>query len=220
MPVKRERKKVDKDEKIVAEIMREVEDSGRDVDEIKEDIDEIREEVTDSGKDVDEIKEDVEEIKEDIDEIQKHQASLLKKLSQKLPSIPSLQMSKFNTNDIAQQIVGAMILSVPFAVTEEVWRLATELDPTRLVMIFFITLLFDIILIYYTKFQNVQTSDFKMVAARIFSLTFISYATAWLILYLFGVIGPHVGGFEDTLKLIVFVGLFANIGASTADVLR
>ncbi|MCH7902553.1 DUF2391 family protein [archaeon] len=213
----------------IKDIKEEVEDTGKDVDEIKEDveeikeeiedagkdIDEIKEEVEDTGKDVDEIKEGVDEIKEDVEEIAKTQKSMFNKISSRL--IPK----EFNANDIAQQIVGAIILSSPLAVTSEVWELARELDTARLLIIIGITLLFDVLLIYYTSYRKEKEKKIiNLIPARLFSMIVISYLTATTILYVFGVIGIHITDTEWALKLIVFVGLFANIGAGTADILK
>lgn len=205
------------DEKLedIQDIREEVEDTGKDVDEIKEDVGEIKEEIEDTGKDVDEIKEDVDEIKEDVGEIAKTQKSMLKKISSRL--IPR----EFNVNDIAQQIVGAIILSTPLAVTSEVWELARELDTTRLLIIIGITLLFDVLLIYYTSYRKAKEKKIiNLIPARLFSMILISYLTATTILYVFGVIGIHITDTDWALRLIVFVGLFANIGAGTADIIR
>ena len=183
-------------------------DSGKDVDV-------IRESVLDSGKDVDEIKEDVDEIKEDVDEIIKKQDSILKKFKARL------KPDKFSFDDIAQQIVGAIILSTPLAVTEEVWRLADALDITRVILIVLVTLIFDILLIYYTKYQKVEKQNIlNFIPLRLVSLLVVSYLAATLILYLFGVIGGQVDSWLWAGKLILFVGLFANIGAGAADILK
>ena len=128
---------------------------------------------------------------------------------------------EFNANDIAQQIVGAIILSSPLAVTSEVWELARELDTARLLIIIGITLLFDVLLIYYTSYRKEKEKKIiNLIPARLFSMIVISYLTATTILYVFGVIGIHITDTEWALKLIVFVGLFANIGAGTADILK
>ena len=196
-------------------ISREVKDTGKDVDEIKEDVDDIMEEVQDTGKDVDEIKGDVDEIKEDIEEISKQQKSILKRVSSHL--IPK----EFNFNDVAQQIVGAIILSSPLAVTEEVWRLAMELDLARVIVIIGITLLFDVLLIYFTAYQREkEVKIINFVPARLVSTILISYLTAATMLYVFGVIGNEVTDIFWSMRLIVFVGLFANVGAGTADLIR
>ena len=195
-------------------IKEEVLDTGKDVDEIKEevldtgkDVDEIKEEVEDTGKDVDQIKETVEEIN-------KKQKSILKRLSPEA-------LKEFNFNDIAQQIVGAIIISSPLAVTEEVWLLAQNLDLPRIIIIIGITLLFDILLIYFTAYQKEKEKKIiNLVPARLVSMIFISYLTAGVMLYVFGVIGGQVQDFNWALRLIIFVGLFSNIGAGTADILK
>ena len=176
-------------------------DSGKDVDV-------IREEVIDAGKDVDEIKEDV-------DEIIKKQDSILKKFKSRL------KPDKFAFDDVAQQIVGAIIVSSPLAVTEEVWRLAGALDITRLILMVGITITFDILLIYYTKYQRVEKEKvLKFFPVRLISLLVISYIAATIILVLFGVIFGQVNSVFWAIKLILFVGLFANIGAGAADILK
>jgi uncharacterized membrane protein len=126
----------------------------------------IEEQVVDAGRDVDEIKEDV-------DEIIKKQDSILKKFRLKL------KPDKFAFDDLAQQIVGAIIISSPLAVTEEVWMLSNQLNLFRLFFIFLITLGFDILLIYFTKYQNVEKeSIFKFIPLRLLSLLIVSYLAA------------------------------------------
>jgi len=212
MPVKKKKKDIKYPFKNIKE---EVKNTGKDIDKIKD-------KITDAGKDVDEIKKeildtgkDVDKIKKDIEEMNKRQKNILKKISvQFLPS-------EFNFNDVAQQIVGAIILSSPLAVTEEVWNLAKELDPARIMVIIGITLLFDILLIYYTAYRKEKENKIiKVIPVRLFSMMLISYLTATTILYVFGVIGLHITNLDWAIRLIVFVGLFANIGAGTADLIK
>ena len=192
----------------IEEIVEDIHEASKDIDEIQEDVDEIQE-------DVDEIQEDVGEIQEDFEEIKKGQKSLLKRLSGRL--VPE----EFAWDDLAQQIVGAIILSTPLAVTEEVWMLSQELDPARLLAIVAITLVFNILLIYYTKYQIVKEQKIlSFIPLRLLSQLLVSYISAATMLYVFGIIGGQVSGTLEIFKLIVFVGLFANIGAGTADLLK
>ncbi len=55
---------------------------------------------------------------------------------------------------------------------------------------------------------------------RLISLLFVTYTTSALILLLFGVLGGEIVATMWELKIIVLVGLFANIGACTADMIR
>jgi uncharacterized membrane protein len=182
-------------------IMEDIQETSKDIDEIQEDVEEIHE--------------NVEEIQNDVEEIKKSQKSLLRRISSRL--VPD----EFAWDDFAQQIVGAMVLSTPLAVTQEVWLLSQQLDAARLASIVLITLLFDILLIYFTKFQLVKEQKIlAFVPLRLFSLLIVSYASAALMLWVFGVIGNQVTGTIGILKLVIFVGLFANIGAGTADLLK
>jgi uncharacterized membrane protein len=190
-------------------------DSGKNVDEIKAYI-------IDSGKDVDEIKEDVDEISETVDDIKEDVGELIKKHDSFLNKFKfKLKPDKFAFDDIAQQIVGAIIISSPLAVTAEVWMLANSLDLIKIILIVGITLLFDVLLIYYTKYQSVEKENIlKFIPLRLVSLLIISYLTSGLILFLFGVIWGQVNSVVWAVKLILFVGLFANIGAGAADMLK
>ena len=188
-----------------------------DIQELNKDLNETGEEIEETGEDVEEIKEDIEEIKEDIGTLRKAM-SRGKELFSKMAT--TVLPDKFAFKDIAQQIVGATILSAPFAVTEEVWNLARELNLTNIIFIISLTILFDILLFHYTKYQKYLENKRLMLPIRIMSLIVVTYVTSGIVLSVFGVIGGTV---QDTLwamKLVVMVGLFANIGAGTADLIR
>jgi len=188
-----------------------------DIRQLDKEVGEAGEEVKETGEDVEEIKEDIEEIKEDIGALTKSVTkgkSFVSKVTSVLPD-------KFAFKDIAQQIVGATILSAPFAVTEEVWNLANNLDVGHIIALIIITLTFDILLFYFTKYQKIEGGKFiKAFPARILSIIIVTYTTSFLILTVLGVIGGQVTSTVWALKLIVLVGLFANIGAGTADLIR
>jgi len=207
---------VDKIIEEVSDIKKEVDDTGEDVDKIIEDVSDIKKEIDETGEDVEDIKEDIEEIKEGIGAL--HKTAKGKGLFSRVAS--SLKPSKFTFQDVAQQIVGAMILSAPFVVTEEVWNLARNLDALHIIAIISITLLFDILLFYYTKYQQIEEKKFILFPKRILSLIIVTYTASAVVLTVFGVIGGQIQDTVWATKLIVMVGLFANIGAGTADLIR
>ncbi len=194
-----------------------IEETGEDVDEIKEDVDDIKKEVGETGEDVDDIKEDIEDIKEDIGTLSKAM-SKGKNIFSKVAT--TMLPDKFSFKDIAQQAVGAMVLSAPFAVTEEVWDLAKNLNPINLVFIVLITLIFDILLFHYTKYRDTEGKKIFDFSKRIISIIIVTYVTSAVVLTVFGVIGGQILDPYWAMKLIVMVGLFANIGAGTADLIR
>jgi uncharacterized membrane protein len=188
-----------------------------DIQELNKDLNETGEEIEETGEDVEEIKEDIEEIKEDIGTLRKAM-SRGKELFSKMAT--TVLPDKFAFKDIAQQIVGATILSAPFAVTEEVWNLARELNLTNIIFIVSLTILFDILLFHYTKYQKFEEKKFLEFPKRIISLIVVTYVTSAIVLSVFGVIGGQIQDPSWAMRLIVMVGLFANIGAGTADLIR
>ena len=187
-----------------------------DIQELNKDLGETGEEVEETGEDVEEIKEDIEEIKEDIGTLKK---TMVKGKQMFSKVATTVLPDKFASKDIAQQIVGATILSAPFTVTEEVWNLARNLDSTHIISLIFITILFDILLFNYTKYQNLEKKKL-MLPLRIISLLIVTYVTSAIVLSVFGIIGGQIQDSLWAMKLIVMVGLFANIGASTADLIK
>ena len=188
-----------------------------DIQELNKDLNETGEEIEETGEDVEEIKEDIEEIKEDIGTLRKAM-SRGKELFSKMAT--TVLPDKFAFKDIAQQIVGATILSAPFAVTEEVWNLARELNLTNIIFIISLTILFDILLFHYTKYQKFEEKKFLEFPKRIISLIVVTYLTSAIVLSVFGVIGGQIQDPSWAMRHIVMVGLFANIGAGTADLIK
>jgi len=88
------------------------------------------------------------------------------------------------------------------------------------VFIISITVLFDILLYYYTKYQKIEEKKFLEFPKRILSLIIVTYVTSATVLTVFGVIGGQIQDTVWAMKLVVMVGLFANIGAGTADLIK
>ncbi len=209
----------------INDLNKHIDESGTEIEETGEDVDEIKERVEDIGKEVDETGEDVDEIKEDIEEIKENIGAMRKTVSkgrQMFSRVATRVLpDKFAFKDIAQQIVGATILSAPFVVTEEVWNLAKNLDLGHIIALIIITLTFDILLFYYAKYQKVEGTKFLNVfPTRILSIIVVTYSTSFIILTVLGVIGGRIQEPIWAAKLVVLVGLFANIGAGTADLIR
>lgn len=203
--------------KDIGETGEEIEETGEDVEEIKEHVGDIKKEVDETGEDVEDIKEDIEDIKEDIGALSKAM-SKGKEIFSKVAT--TVLPNKFAFKDIAQQVVGATILSAPFAVTEEVWNLAKNLNPINLVFIVLITIVFDILLFHYTRYQATENRKIFDISKRIISIIIVTYVTSAIVLTVFGVIGGKILDPYWAMKLVVMVGLFANIGAGTADLIK
>ncbi len=200
----------------VEEIKKEIDETGDDVEEIKEDVEDIKKEIDETGEDVEDIKEDIEVIRKDLSELKEEakKPGIMSRVAHKV--IPD----QFAVKDVAQQIVGAVILSAPFVVTGEVWELANKLSEGHLIAIILITLTFDILLYYFAKFKDFEEKRLGSMALRVLSLLTVTYATSAIVLTTFGIIGGVITDPVWAAKLIVMVGLFANIGAGTADLIK
>jgi uncharacterized membrane protein len=141
-----------------------------------------------------------------------------------------IKPEKFGVDDVAQQIFGSVLLATPLSVTEEVWTLARELDPLRLVVFILLSVAVVTIIIYYTKFQRVAKESIggefdapilgkTYIPKRLVSLFVISYSVTWFVLWLFGVMN-HVADPAWSFNIFIFVSFFASIGAATADILK
>jgi uncharacterized membrane protein len=192
----------------VRELNKDLDDTGLDVDDIKEDVEDIKKDI---GEDVDEIREDIQEIKEDLDLLHAK-----KGFFDKLKAIPE----KFGADDLAQQIVGAVIVSSPFAVTEEVWKLSDKLTTFHLAAIILINITFALLLFKFAKFKSIDMKNIGILPLRVISLIFVAYSVTTIMLFVFGVLGGQVTQLLWGFKLVILVGLFASIGAGTADLIK
>lgn len=140
-----------------------------------------------------------------------------------------IRPEKFGLDDLAQQIFGAVLFSVPLAITEEVWMLASELTPIRMLMFVALSVALSTLIIFYTKFQKVAKESIggsidtrygkAYIPVRLVSILLVAYSMSFFILWLFGVF-QHVGDPYWGFQIHVFVFLFASIGAATVDILK
>ena len=141
-----------------------------------------------------------------------------------------IKPEKFELDDVAQQIFGAVILSTPLSVTEEVWKLAYGLTPLRIVIFLLLTFAVTTIIIYYTKYQKVASERLgneidthiigkTYIPKRLVSLFIIAYSTTWFVLWLFGVMS-YIQEPVWIFKIFIFVSFFAAVGAATADIMK
>jgi len=159
---------------------------------------------------------DIKDIKAAVSELYRSHAKLGFKIGN-----GALVHKHFNWDDFSQQIVGALIVSMPFVASEEVWNLARSLNSFQVCFLLIMILVFDVIISKYTKFQKVKSQTFLGVPYRIISLLCVSFGINVLFMSLIGVIGPE--GISDPIwaaKLVLLLGFFSSIGAGAADVVK
>ena len=126
---------------------------------------------------------------------------------------------RFEFGDTAQQIVGGFLLSGPFVVTEEVWRLADHMNDFQILVTVLIVFSIGYGALYKAdEDRNLEKeSRFGFVPLRFISLILVSYLSVTVLVFTFA--APETFGASDdvTLRVISLVSIFSVVGAATAD---
>ena len=121
--------------------------------------------------------------------------------------------------DVMQLIVGATLLSVPVAFTEEVWVMGERLAWFNIIFLFLISILFSALFVYYNFYRNHFKKHYLEFFKRIFLLYFISLGVSWLILYLAGQAGLDTN-WVVVVKRMIIVSFPASMSAAVADMIK
>jgi len=125
----------------------------------------------------------------------------------------------FGLDDLAQQIVGGVILSAPFVVTEEVWSLAASMNWIQ----WAVTVLMVVAIGYGTLYKADHDRDVEReesiagLPIRFVSLVLIAYLSVTLLALVFDAPETFAATPETTLKAISIGAIFSVVGAATAD---
>ncbi len=128
-------------------------------------------------------------------------------------------MIEFRPRDLLQVIIGATILAIPLAFTEETWRLGEELAVRNVALLGIISILFISSFVYFNfyrfNFKGHAFEYLKRVAATyIFSLIVVGVILT--------VIQKCPWGIDNVLALkrIVIVAFPASMSATLSDALK
>jgi uncharacterized membrane protein len=121
--------------------------------------------------------------------------------------------------DVMQLIVGATLLSIPVAFTEEVWKMGERLGWINIGLLFFLSLLFSSLFIYYNFYRNhFKNHKFEFIK-RIVLLYLVSLGVSWLILFLVGQASFDTG-LTVVIKRMIIVSFPASMSAAVADMIK
>ncbi|MBN2368500.1 DUF2391 family protein [Candidatus Woesearchaeota archaeon] len=128
-------------------------------------------------------------------------------------------MLEFYPRDLVQVIIGASILAVPVAFTEETWRLGESLQILNIILIMFLSLIFISLFVYYNYYRNKFKDNSKEFFKRILSTYLMSFLVVSIILFL---IGKAPWGTNNllALKRAVLVAFPASMSAAIADMVK
>ena len=128
---------------------------------------------------------------------------------------------KFGISDFIQQLIGALIIALPFALTEEIWNLAQKLSFPRIIIIFGIITVFIYLFIKHSKLQNWESQEvMHFVPLRLITSISISVIVSFISLTLLGVYPDVINNFETLIKATLLVSVFAVIGSLGVDMAK
>ena len=128
-------------------------------------------------------------------------------------------MVEFHPRDLMQVIIGASILAVPVAMTEETWVLGTELPLTNVLILSGLSLLFIAGFVYYNFYRfHFKGHCFEYIK-RVMAIYLFSMLVVGLLLT---VIQKCPWGADNllALKRIMIVSFPASMAAAVSDTLK
>lgn len=128
-------------------------------------------------------------------------------------------MLEIRRRDIMQIIVGATILAIPLAYTEETWNLGNELSVLKIVLIGLLSLLFLSLFVYFNFYRNFLKGFVAHYIIRVIIIYLVSLIVVGAILTL---IDKCPWGIDNLLavKRIIIVALPASMSATVTDSLK
>ena len=118
--------------------------------------------------------------------------------------------------DILEVIVGASILSIPVAFTEEVWNMGEDLHWLNIIVLNAISLLFLGSFIYYSSYRKRLELFRKEYYKRIFLTYFLSILVVGLLLFIVDK-APFFTDFDLALKRTIIGAFPASMSATVTD---
>jgi len=127
---------------------------------------------------------------------------------------------EFSFRDLIQVIVGATILAVPVAFTEETWVLGANLSMLSVMVLLLFSLLFISIFVYYNYYKH---HGIKGYYDEFFKRVISTYVASFLVVSLLLVViqkAPWMTDWAVALKRTIIVAFPASMSAAVADVMK
>ena len=128
-------------------------------------------------------------------------------------------MVEVRPRDIMQMIVGATILAIPLAYTEETWNLGEQLPLTNVLCLTALSMLFIALFVYYNFYRfNLKGRVFEYVK-RVLATYFVSLIVVGVLLTIIDKC-PWQTDYILAIKRIIIVSFPSSMSATIADVLK
>jgi len=126
---------------------------------------------------------------------------------------------EYSVGDTAQHILGGFLLAGPFIVTEEVWRLASNMSLFQVIANIAIVFAIGYGALYKADKDRDPVSELNWVGIpfRFISLVSVAYLSVAILAFTFAAPQTFSASLIHTLKAISVASIFSMLGAATVD---
>jgi uncharacterized membrane protein len=128
-------------------------------------------------------------------------------------------MVEFYARDVMQVVVGATILAIPVAFTEETWNLGMSLPLGNVLAILGVSLVFIASFVYYNFYKGRMHGNKDEFVKRVVSTYVISFLVVALLLTIIQR-APWSTDMLLAVKRVILVSLPASMSAAVADMIK
>jgi len=123
---------------------------------------------------------------------------------------------KLDSRDVAEIVIGSLVLAFPVAVTEEVWNLSADLSLGRTVFISLVSLVCISVFVQTTYRHEFSFSSQKELIARVFAVYLLTLVVAAAVLFAIGKL-PLLTDPMVAIKRTIIVAFPASLAATVVD---
>ena len=135
---------------------------------------------------------------------------------QLIQEVLSPLMLEFRLRDALEIIVGAMVLAIPVAYTEEVWVLAEELPVANTIAVLVTSISISALFVYFVFYKGHLRETLSQFFFRVFANYGLTLLVVTLLLAMFGKL-PWLDDPTVAIRRILLVGFPACFSATVVD---
>ena len=128
-------------------------------------------------------------------------------------------MLKFYPRDVMQIIVGASILAIPVAFTEETWKLGESLPFNNIIGLLVLSVLFIGAFVYYNYYRGEMKRHWQEFLKRVTTTYLVSFFVVAILLTLIER-APWYTDYITALSRTIIVSFPASMSAAVADMIK
>lgn len=122
---------------------------------------------------------------------------------------------KVNLEDISQIVIGAAVMAVPIAFSEELWKFGETLPTLNISVLFFLSVFIQTFYTYFSIFQGTETRK-RVITLRISLNYFLTFITVAVILFALNRLEVTTN-FQIGFYRIIILTFPASLGAVIVD---